>query len=49
LELLAAQKLGEEIDERELNTFMISNAGEVEGYAKSLCIEMMGNILSQSE
>lgn len=49
LELLIAQKLGQEIDETELSTFMISNADEVESYAKSLYIEMMGNILSQSE
>lgn len=49
LELLVAQKLGQEIDEKELSRFMISNADEVENYGKSLCIEMMGAIVSQSE
>ena len=50
MELMMAQKFGEEIDiEREVQTFLISNADEVDNHAKSLYIELMGAILSQSE
>lgn len=48
MELLIANKLGEDID-KELKSFMRSNGDEVENYAKSLYIELMGAILSQSE
>lgn len=48
MELLIANKLGEDI-EKELKSFMRSNGDEVDNYAKSLYIELMGAILSQSE
>lgn len=49
LELLVSQKLGADIDEVELSRFMLSNQQEVSDHAKSLYIELMGAILSQSE
>ncbi|MFA7354713.1 MAG: DUF2018 family protein [Sulfurimonadaceae bacterium] len=48
MELLIANRLGEDLD-KELKSFMRSNGDEVENYAKSLYIELMGAILSQSE
>jgi hypothetical protein len=48
MELLIANKLGEDLD-KEVKNFMRSNGAEVEDYAKSLYIELMGAILSQSE
>mgnify|MGYP002711976542 CR=1 FL=1 len=48
LELLVSEKFGDDID-REIHTFLVSNKDEVEDHAKSLYIEMMGKILSQSE
>lgn len=48
MELLIANRLGEDLD-KELKNFMRSNGDEVENYAKSLYIELMGAILSQSE
>lgn len=49
LELMVADKLGDEIDERELHRFTLSHQDVVESHAKSLYIELMGAILSQSE
>jgi len=48
IELLVADKLGEDL-EREIKSFMYANEDEVENHAKSLYIELMGAILSQSE
>lgn len=49
MELLMAKKIGEDIDERELRDFMLMKADDVENHAKGLCLELMGNIVSQSE
>lgn len=49
IELFVTKKYGEPIDEKELRNFMLTNADEVENDAKSLYMEMMGSILSQSE
>jgi hypothetical protein len=48
MELLVANKLGEDLD-KEIQSFMHTNGDEVENHAKSLYIELMGAILSQSE
>lgn len=48
MELMMAEKFGEDMD-RDIKRFMLSNRDEVEHYAKSLYIELMGTILSQSE
>jgi hypothetical protein len=48
LELLIAEKFSEDID-KEVRNYMISNREEVDNYAKSLYIELMGAILSKSE
>ncbi|DAB28172.1 MAG: hypothetical protein A2513_02530 [Sulfurimonas sp. RIFOXYD12_FULL_33_39] len=48
IELMIGDKLGEDMD-REIQRFMISNRDEVDNHAKSLYIELMGAILSQSE
>lgn len=49
IELLVAKKYGEELDDRELRNFMLTQADAIEEYAKNLYMEMMGSILSQSE
>ena len=49
LELLLSKKFGEDVDESELKKFAFSNADEIEIRSKSLSIELMGAILSQSE
>jgi hypothetical protein len=48
IELMMAEKFGENMD-KEISNFMISDREEVESHAKSLYIELMGAILSQSE
>lgn len=48
MELLVANRLGEDLD-KEIQSFMHTNGDEVENHAKSLYIELMGAILSQSE
>jgi hypothetical protein len=45
---MMAEKFGEDVD-RDIHRFMNSNRDEVENHAKSLYIELMGTILSQSE
>ncbi|MFA6761093.1 MAG: DUF2018 family protein [Sulfuricurvum sp.] len=49
VEILASKKLGYDLDEKEIRDFMLTNSDEVESYAKSLSVELMGSILSQSE
>ncbi|MDX9814185.1 MAG: DUF2018 family protein [Sulfurimonas sp.] len=49
LELLVEEKLGESIDERELRDYIIAKADEVDDQAKTICINLMGDIVSQSE
>lgn len=48
IELMLSEKFGEDTD-KEVQRFMISNRAEVDNHAKSLYIELMGTILSQSE
>ncbi|MFA6191200.1 MAG: DUF2018 family protein [Sulfurimonas sp.] len=48
MELMLSQHVGDDID-REIKRFTISNQSDVETKAKSLYIELMGAILSQSE
>ncbi len=48
MELMMAEKFGDNVD-REIQNYMISNREEVDNHAKSLYIELMGAILSQSE
>ena len=48
MELMMAEKFGEDVD-LNIKRFMTSNRDEVENHAKSLYIELMGTILSQSE
>jgi hypothetical protein len=48
MELMMAEKFGEDVD-LDIKRFMISNRDEVDDHAKSLYIELMGTILSQSE
>jgi len=48
MELMMAEKFAEDVD-RDIQRFMISNRDEVDNHAKSLYIELMGTILSQSE
>ncbi len=48
MELMMAERFGEDVD-RDIHIFMNSNRDEVENHAKSLYIELMGTILSQSE
>jgi hypothetical protein len=48
MELMMAEKFGEDVD-LDIKRFMTSNRDEVENHAKSLYIELMGTILSQSE
>ncbi len=49
IELLASEKLGRELDDRELRDFILNRADEVEDHAKSIYINLMGDIVSQSE
>ncbi len=48
MELMLSQHVGDDID-REVKRFALSNQSDVETKAKSLYIELMGAILSQSE
>ncbi|MFA5454922.1 MAG: DUF2018 family protein [Sulfurimonas sp.] len=48
IELMMADKFSQDMD-REIQSFMHSRGDEVENHAKSLYIELMGAILSQSE
>ncbi|MDD5372103.1 MAG: DUF2018 family protein [Sulfurimonas sp.] len=48
MELMMAEKFTEDVD-REIQRFMFSNRDEVDEHSKSLYIELMGTILSQSE
>lgn len=48
IELMMTDKFNQDMD-REIQNYMISNRDEVDNYAKSLYIELMGAILSQSE
>lgn len=48
MELMLSKYIGDDIH-GEVNKFVASNSAEVEQKAKSLYIEIMGEILSQSE
>ena len=48
LELLLDEHLGEEFDKK-VDMLMLENRDEVETKMKSLCIELMGEIVSKSE
>ncbi|MEK6659683.1 MAG: DUF2018 family protein [Campylobacterota bacterium] len=48
MELMMAEKFDENVD-RDIQRFMLSNRDEVDEHSKSLYIELMGTILSQSE
>lgn len=48
MELMMAEKFGDDFDTN-ISRFIISNRDAVENYSKSLYIELMGKILSQSE
>jgi len=48
MELVLEEKLGEDFDEQ-ISLFMVENRDLVESKMKSLCIELMGEIVSKSE
>ncbi|MCK9454353.1 MAG: DUF2018 family protein [Sulfurimonas sp.] len=48
MELMMIEKFGEDVD-KDIKRFMISNMDDTQDHAKSLYIELMGAILSQSE
>jgi hypothetical protein len=48
MELMMIEKFGEDVD-TDIKRFMLSEMGDIENRAKSLYIELMGAILSQSE
>ncbi|MDO8453131.1 MAG: DUF2018 family protein [Sulfurimonas sp.] len=48
MELMLSQHVGDDID-KEVKRFAVSNQSDVDTKAKSLYIELMGAILSQSE
>ncbi|MDD5400031.1 MAG: DUF2018 family protein [Sulfurimonas sp.] len=48
MELMMTEKFGENVD-RDIQRFMLSSRDEVDEHSKSLYIELMGTILSQSE
>lgn len=48
LEIMLGEHHGDELDQK-IKSYHFSNRAEVEGFAKSLYIESVGNILSQNE
>jgi len=49
LELMLMEKMGTEDVETELKRYMLNNVSDIDNKSKSLYIELMGHILSQSE